>query len=163
MKILVLVFALLAIPQFVAGQPAVQQTQQQAPEAELVRGRINAGAGVSAFEPHQVYRVNGRRFIVARAGDTFGSIADQFRISEQNLLSFNEMPADARPIVGERVFLQRKRARAPRGFESHVVQPGESLYSIAQLYGIRLLSLFEMNDFPLEEKAELGMILRLRP
>ena len=162
MRILVLFFALLAIPHFAAGQSATQQSSQQAPQAELVRGRINAQAGVSAFEPHQVYRVNRRRFVVARPGDTFGSIADQFRISEQKLLSFNEMPAGAQPIVGERVFLQRKRTRAPRGYDSHVVQPGESLYHIAQIYGIRLLNLFEINNLPLEEKAEIGMILRLR-
>ena len=143
-----------------------QQTasvSQQAPQAELVRGRIQSGAGISAFEPHQVYRVNRRRFVVARAGDTFGSIADQFGVREQQLLSFNEMPEGARPIVGERVFLQRKRTRAPRGYDSHVVQPGESLYSIAQTYGIRLLNLFEINNLPLDERAELGMILRLRP
>ena len=166
MRIFVLFFALLLCQQFVSAQTTAQQpasVPQQAPQVEPVRGRIQSGAGISAFEPHQVYRVNRRRFVVARAGDTFGSIADQFGVREQQLLSFNEMPEGARPIVGERVFLQRKRTRAPRGYDSHVVQPGESLYHIAQTYGIRLLNLFEMNNLPLDEKAELGMILRLRP
>jgi LysM repeat protein len=144
---------------------AVQPQSTTTPAREGGRGRIQrpAGSSISAFEPHEVLRVNGLRFVIARAGDTYGSIADQFGIREQNLLSFNEMPAGARPEVGQRVFLQKKKKKAPRGFDSHVIQPGESLYSIAQFYGIRLINLFEMSNLPLDAKAEVGQIVRLRP
>jgi len=139
-------------------------TTQPQPEVTVERQRRNRAplSSISAYSPHEVMRVNGVRFVVARAGDTFGSIADQFGLREQQILCFNEMPAGARPEVGQRVFLDRKKRRAPRGFDSHVIQPGESLYSISQHYGIRLIRIFELNNMPLDDKAEVGFILRLR-
>jgi len=139
-------------------------TTQPQPEVTVERQRRNRAplSSISAYSPHEVMRVNGVRFVVARAGDTFGSIADQFNLREQQILNFNEMPAGARPEVGQRVFLDRKKRRAPRGFDSHVIQPGESLYSISQHYGIRLIRIFELNNMPLDDKAEVGFILKLR-
>jgi len=157
-------FQLYRFDTMAATDVAQAKPSQPQPEVTVERQRRNRTplSSISAYSPHEVMRVNGVRFVVARAGDTFGSIADQFGLRELQVLTFNEMPDGARPEVGQRVFLDRKKRRAPRGFDSHVIRSGESLYSISQHYGIRLIRIFELNDMPLNEKAEVGQILRLR-
>jgi LysM repeat protein len=45
---------------------------------------------------------------------------------------------------------------------SHTVKAGESMYSIAQYYGIRLKSLYKMNHISPDESIRVGQVLRVR-
>lgn len=118
---------------------------------------------VFAYVSHQVMKVNGLKYVEAVPGDTYGSIADEFGLKEKDLLAYNEMPQKAKPDTGERVYLQKKKRKAPKRFETHVVQQGESLYSIAQHYGIRLIDLYDMNSLPYDAGAKVGQVIKLRP
>ena len=60
------------------------------------------------------------------------------------------------------MYLQKKKRKAPRQFATHVIQQGESLYGIAQYYGIRLVNLYDLNGLPYDAKAQIGQVLRLR-
>ena len=44
----------------------------------------------------------------------------------------------------------------------HVVEKGESMHDISQRYGIRLHSLYDLNDMPYDSKPEVGKLLKLR-
>jgi len=39
---------------------------------------------------------------------------------------------------------------------------GESLHSISQDYGIKLLSIYKLNKIPLSQSVKLGQLLKLR-
>ena len=117
---------------------------------------------VSAYTPHPTSRMNGLRYVVARPGDTYGSIADEFGLSEKNVAKYNDMSPETKPAPGERVYLQKKKRKAPRQFATHVIQQSESLYGIAQYYGIRLVNLYDLNGLPYDAKAQIGQVLKLR-
>ena len=65
---------------------------------------------------------------------------------------------------GEVIYLKKKQKRAPKEFKRvpHVVQPGESMYDIAQRYGIRLESLYKMNRLSPDYQIQVGQRLRVR-
>ncbi len=138
------------------------QTVQVVSIAEQALSATTPTGKVSAYTLHPTSRMNGLRYVVARPGDTYGSIADEFGLSEKNVAKYNDMSPEAKPAPGERVYLQKKKRKAPRQFATHVIQQGESLYGIAQYYGIRLVNLYDLNGLPYDAKAQIGQVLRLR-
>ena len=111
-----------------------------------------------------VYAFNDNYYVVARLGDSFRSIANEVGISYRRLASFNERDKDDSLEQGEIVWLKKKRRKAPKEFKNrpHQVVTGESMYSIAQKYGIRLKNLYKMNDLPPEYMIRVGDRLRIR-
>lgn len=124
---------------------------------------VAAAGAVWAYTPHQVMRVNGLKYVEAQPGDTYGSIADEFGLSEQQVARFNDMEGQRAPVAGQRVYLQKKKRKAPKQFDTHTIQPGESLYDIAQYYGIRLIDLYDMNSLPYDAGARVGQVIKVRP
>ena len=62
------------------------------------------------------------------------------------------------------IYLKKKRKKAPKQFKKrpHIVQPGESMYSISQKYGIRLKSLYSKNHLEPDFKIYPGARLKVR-
>ena len=100
----------------------------------------------------------------ARRGDTFRSIAQEVGISYRKLAKYNER--DKRDVLeeGEIVWLKKKQNKAPKNYKGHLhyVKNGESMYSISQLYGIKLKKLYKLNDLPPTYQIRVGDALRLR-
>ena len=113
---------------------------------------------------YDVYAFNDNYYVKARRGDTFRSLGEQIGISYKALARYNERDRDDRLEEGEIVWLKKKRKKAPKEYENrlHTVLPGESMYSIAQYYGIRLKSLYKLNDLSPEYQICVGDQLRLR-
>jgi len=126
---------------------------------DINRGSIGS---VKAFVNHVLVKVNGVKFVTSLSGDTYAGIADEYRISEERIRSYNEVNSTVELKVGTRVFISMKKKKAPKECESHKVLPGESLHSISQDYGMKLLSLYKLNKIPLSESAKLGQVLLLR-
>ena len=65
---------------------------------------------------------------------------------------------------GEVIWLKKKQKKAPKEYKGyrHYVRQGESMYSIAQTYGIRLKSLYKMNHMKPDNDLRVGDALRLR-
>ena len=65
---------------------------------------------------------------------------------------------------GDVIYLKKKRKKAPKQFKKrpHIVQPGESMYSISQKYGIRLKSLYSKNHLDPDFKIYPGARLKVR-
>ena len=66
--------------------------------------------------------------------------------------------------AGDVLYLERKRKKAAKKYKNvpHVVVAGESMYTIAQRYGMRLESLYEMNNLPADYAVQVGDRLRIR-
>lgn len=123
------------------------------------RGTIGS---VKAFANHVIVKVNGVKFVTSQSGDTYAGIADEYRISEERIRNYNDVNSTVELKVGTRVFISMKKKKAPKNCESHKVQVGESLHSISQDYGIKLLSIYKLNKIPLSESVKLGQVLLLR-
>ena len=94
---------------------------------------------------HTPKLANGLVYVVARQGDTMKGIAEEFGTSRYRLIRYNDLYRNYVPVKGDVIYLHRKNWRAKKPYTQHVVREGESMYSISQLYGIRLNRLYQMN------------------
>ena len=113
---------------------------------------------------HVIRIFNKNYYIVARSGDTFKAIGDEVGISYRKIAKYNERNKRDRLEEGEIIWLKKKQKKAPKEYKGrlHYVQPGESMYTIAQKYGIRLKRLYKMNDLPPYYVIQVGDKLKLR-
>ena len=113
---------------------------------------------------HPIKEFNKNYYVVARRGDTFRSIADEVDLPYRALAHYNERDKNDTLEEGEIVWLKKKRSKAPKDYKGrlHYVKAGESMYSIAQKYGIRLEKLYRMNDLAPDYQIKVGEGLRLR-
>lgn len=116
------------------------------------------------FPSHIVYFNNDNYYIIAKQGDTFRDLADETGVSARSIRKYNELPKGYVIQEGDVLYLEKKRKRASRQFKGvpHIVQAGESMYGISQKYGIRLKSLYDMNDLTPDYEIQEGDTLRIR-
>lgn len=126
------------------------------------RDEIRKREASAANWKHQPYITHGLVYVVAVTGDSFAGIANEFGFEEKDLLRFNEVPEDFPLSEGDLVYFQKKKPRADKPYYDHVVQVGESMYSISQKYGIQLRNLYRLNKKDYEYVPEEGDVLKLR-
>lgn len=113
---------------------------------------------------HPIHIYNKNYYLNVRQGDSFRSIAREVGISYKKLAKYNERDKNDRLIPGEIIYLKKKQKKADKAYKNrpHHVKAGESMYSIAQYYGIRLESLYKMNDLSPDYSIQVGDLLRVR-
>ena len=86
-------------------------------------------------------------YLTAHAGETYENIAREIGIKAHKLAKYNEQPEDTRLNEGEIVWLRKKKHHVPDNFnrQYHTAKSNESLYDIAQLYGVRLKNIIKAN------------------
>ncbi|MEI7500072.1 MAG: glucosaminidase domain-containing protein [Bacteroidota bacterium] len=107
-----------------------------------------------------IFENNRLRMIISRKDDNLYIIARDFDISVNHLLSYNDLHIATALKPGQIVYLESKRRKGAA--ESHIVQKGETLYTISQLYGIRLKMIYKRNDLSEGVEPAKGMVLKLR-
>lgn len=126
--------------------------------------RRSRDVSVGGRELHPIYQFNNNYYLKARTGDTFKSIAAEVGISYRSLARYNER--DRRDVLaeGDIVYLKKKQTKAPKAYKGrmHYVREGESMYTISQLYGMRLKSLYKMNRLSPYYQIKVGDRLRIR-
>jgi len=115
------------------------------------------------FSTHPVYACNKNYYIVVQPGDNLPTLSMMTGVSKRKLRRYNELPKDYVPKAGDILYLQKKRSKADKSMKGipHLVQGGESMYSIAQRYGIRLESLYKLNSLEPDYMPQPGHMLRL--
>lgn len=112
---------------------------------------------------HAIYAYNNNTYIVAQRGETYRSVALDVNVSYKALARYNERDKNTVLAEGDIVYLQKKAKRAERKYKGflHTVMAGQSMYDISQLYGIRLSSLYRMNNLPDDYMPRVGDRLRV--
>jgi len=113
---------------------------------------------------HLIKIYNKNYYITARRGDTFRSIGEEIGVSYKKIAKYNERDRNSQLQEGEVIWLKKKQKKAPKEYKKrrHYVRGGESMYSIAQHYGIRLKSLYKMNRLSPDYDLRVGDELRVR-
>lgn len=111
---------------------------------------------------HRVYSKNRIDYIIVKKGDTFKSITEELGMLPWELYKYNEIDEGAKLVEGQILYVQPKRNKAEHGFDFHTVQEGETMYSISQMYGIKLTKLYEKNLMEEGTEPEVGQKLWLR-
>lgn len=113
---------------------------------------------------HPIHAYNKNYYIVAREGDTFKSIGEELGLSYRKIAKYNERDKRDKLTAGEIIYLKKKQKKAEKVYKDrpHVVKAGDSMYSIAQYYGIRLKSLYKKNGLSPDYRIKVGDRLRVR-
>lgn len=101
-------------------------------------------------------------YIVAQYGDSFKSLSEEFGLSESTIRKINEFPLNYKLQSGEPVYLDTKSDWWDGEKPYHVVEKGESMHFIAQKYGLRLNSLYKMNNMTPGFPPAVGSKVKLR-
>lgn len=119
---------------------------------------------VKGGDSRQIYAFNKNYYLKARRGDTFRSLAKEVDIFYRKLARYNERDKNDVLEEGEIVWLKKKQNKAPKNYKGrlHYVKNGESIYSISQLYGIKLKKLYKLNNLPPTYQIRVGDVLRVR-
>lgn len=105
-------------------------------------------------------RVNKLRALIALPGET---TADLARRAHQRLglfLRHNEISGFDVAVAGRPYFLENKRDAA--AVEYHVLQPGETIFDVAQKYGMRRKAIYSKNRMARVEELRPGRVLWLQ-
>lgn len=112
---------------------------------------------------HIVYKTNGLVYVIAKRDDSFESIANEFNFRTKELCEFNEVIVGYPLQEGDLVYFQEKKKKADKPYFEHKVQVGESMYSISQLYGIKVDNLYKINELGEDDFLPVeGYVLKLR-
>ena len=106
---------------------------------------------------------NDNYYVIAKKGETFKSLGKELGISGRKLAKYNERDKRETLDDGDVIYLKKKRNKAERNVKNrpHTVKAGESMYSIAQKYGIRLKSLYKKNRLSPDYNIRVGDKLRV--
>ncbi|TDQ16292.1 membrane-bound lytic murein transglycosylase D [Algoriphagus boseongensis] len=118
-----------------------------------------SGNTTQASKPNQI-TVNELDGVQASKTTSQTKFADEIGIKEKKFRKLNDLEPGERVEIGKYYYTEKKKASAE--VETHIVQPGESLWSISQKYGVRLSSLKSKNRIRKETDLKPGMVLNLR-
>lgn len=114
---------------------------------------------------HKFFTNNDILCVKAIAGDTWESLSKELGVSVKKLLKFNEAESSVRINEGDLIYIQKKQKKADKKYKKnpwHKVKTGESMYSVAQLYGIRMKNLYKMNFKSPDYTPREGDLLKIR-
>ncbi len=110
----------------------------------------------------KVYTRNRIKYIIVKKGDNYASLTKELELLPWQLSKYNELSSDSALKEGQEIYIQPKRIRAEINHSVHVVEKGETMYSISQMYGIKMKSLYRKNRMKIGDQAEVGQVLQLR-
>lgn len=110
----------------------------------------------------KVYTRNRIKYVIVKKGDDYAKLTKELELLPWQLAKYNEISKDSALKEGQEIYLQPKRCRAEVNHSTHVVEKGETMYSISQMYGIKLKSLYRKNRMRFGEQPEVGQVIQLR-
>ena len=120
---------------------------------------LNSNKSLSKYE--RVYtNDNGSVYVLAKPGDTFEKLKDRHDVWISELKRFNELSISTDYKGGEKVYIRPKKNKA--SVREYVVKSGDSLYSIAQFFGVKQKKILRKNKLKSAHQIVPGMRLKLR-
>jgi LysM repeat protein len=105
---------------------------------------------------------NNIEYVLSEAGDTPESLRRELGLYKNEIYRYNNLYKGARLDPGTIIYLQPKRRKAARGNEIHVVEEGQTMYDISQIYGVKLKHLYRKNHMAEGEQPLEGTEIYLR-
>lgn len=113
-------------------------------------------------EEHKIYERNRVQYIIVQQHDTYMSLTRAMEMMPWELAKYNELSDRVLPPPGTELYIQPKRRKAEVNHSVHVVEQGETVYSIAQKYAIKSKYIYKRNRMKKGEEPEVGQLLYLR-
>lgn len=120
------------------------------------------GFTIDIYKTRPVYTRNRVKYVIVKEGDTFELLTKELSLMPWQLYKYNDLNKDSTLRVGQEIYTQPKRWRAERNHSVHTVEIGETMYSISQMYGVKLKSIYRKNRMKVGEEPEVGQLVNLR-
>ena len=153
---------------FDTGQPIIA-TPKHLEGDESLEHSIDSDIYNEIVSTHDIVKRNGLYCVIAKEGDTYAAIAKEFSIRRRKLLSFNDLGWRDRNVQlqsGDIIYLEEKHETATSSSpDTYKTKTGDSIYSIAQQFGIKLKSLCKINNLSTRNSkhpVKKGTKIRLR-
>lgn len=129
-----------------------------------VEGNIGAFPHVTGnirneYEPDQI-EMNGIDAIRAKPNDNIETLANRVGKSDSKIRKYNDLGENSKLRSGAYYYLKNKKNSGKVHY--HIVEPGETLWSISQDYGIKFKKLLQKNRMREAEELKVGRVLWLR-
>jgi membrane-bound lytic murein transglycosylase D len=122
---------------------------------------VSLKAAVS--KPSSITLINGIPAVIAAEGDKISTLAQLGEISERRFRRYNDLSRKREVVAGQIYYLKKKHLKAKVHY--HVVRPGETLWEVSQLYGVRLNKVMRRNRMRSDDESDnlkIGRILWMR-
>ncbi len=140
-----------ADPGKVAHRPEVSNTTSLPPARDIELGE----------DAYRQIRLNGLPAVIANEAMTIDELADLLDFDPNKLIAYNDLLPHYRIEVGQVYYLKPKRGKARIFY--HTVQEGETVWMIAQNYGMKQRKLMKMNRITHDnERLTPGRVLWLK-
>jgi hypothetical protein len=133
-----------------SGQAVMPEEQIPAPPLAIEEPqKVTAKEASETFSfalKRQLYSKNGVKFIYSEEGETYSSIAEDYRLFRKEILRFNDAVSDTRLQPGTVVYLQAKKSHTGAGLDKYISdEGGESMRELSQRFAVKLKDLCSMN------------------
>ena len=125
-----------------------------------ITSNANPNTAIEA-DAGKIITINSTKAVFVKKGTSLLVIANKHNISLSKLMDFNDMTEEGLLGKDQYVFLHKKEKTGETEF--YIVQPGESVYDVAQKNGIQLKYLLEYNNLPEGAKIAANKKLFLQP
>lgn len=119
-----------------------------------IKGKTNM-----AYEPGQI-ELNGIPAIRAKQNESLQTLSRRTGVKIKRLRKFNDIGERGNVRADKYYYLKNKKNKGKVHY--HIVQPGETLWSISQDYGIKQKKLMHKNRMRDSEQLKVGRVLWLR-
>lgn len=117
---------------------------------------------LNMYITHEVMKTNNVAYIITTSTDTWTSIAKEFGLKERELRKFNEYPKEVQISEGMKIYVQMKKNKVGCKPFVHMVDYNESMHDISQKYGVKMLSIYKLNNKEKWSKVKVGEKLKLK-
>ncbi|MFM1933107.1 MAG: hypothetical protein RL226_2410 [Bacteroidota bacterium] len=100
------------------------------------------------------------KYITAKEGDTYESIAKELDLMPWQIWKYNDLDKHGAPVPGQRLYIQPKRNQGSEDW--HVLGEGETLMDVSNTYGIKYSKLLKKNNLPPNAQPPAGTRLSLK-
>ncbi len=155
-----------------ASNPKVQSRRLRIGQRIVVPtgGAPSTGVARRMAEPVVAAGTPRKTFHRVQRGETISEIADEYGVSQRELLAWNGLDNRGRIRAGQRIRVAspdaapapRVREGSPRpAAKTHVVRRGETLRGLAKRYGVSIQALREANGLEEQETLRTGLALKI--
>lgn len=120
--------------------------------------------GSKADASSRIGRVNDVKVVASREGETLEDVARAFQLNTQKVADYNDRgyAPGVKLKPNTRIYIQRKADKWHGRSTEHTVREGQTMFDIAQVYGIQLDELLEMNGMRRGQVPETNEVIRIR-
>lgn len=117
---------------------------------------------VSMVMTKAIFQHHNLQAVYVQPSDTYDDIAFRYDIKLKKLHKYNETPEENQLKGGQVLYLQKKKRKYKGKEKYHIVRAGQSMYDIAQHYGLRLKCLIKLNKVYKDKFPLAGTKIRLK-